>query len=251
MRNEQTLEKLKAMRLNGMADLYEQQAMDKSSQSLGFEERFELLVDAESARRKSNKLERLIQQATFSDSDASIEGIEYYPDRHLDKNMITKLAQGGYIENHQNIILMGASGNGKTWIANAFGIQACRQFRKMKYIRLPELIDELALAKYEADGSYRKLIKKYTKIELLIIDEWLLMELSLEDSVHIFEIVEARLKKTSTIFCSQFSPEGWHEKIKNIQLADAILDRIKHNSHQILVDGDVSMRERHGLEGIK
>ena len=215
MRNEQTLEKLKAMRLSGMADLYEQQTSDESIQSLGFEERFELLVDAESVRRKSNKLDRLIQQATFSEPNASIEGIEYYPDRHLDKNLISKLAQGGYIENHHNIILMGASGNGKTWIANAFGIQACRQFRKVKYIRLPELIDELALAKYEADGSYRKLIKKYTKIELLIIDEWLLMDLSLEDSVHVFEIIEARLKQTSTIFCSQFSPEGWHEKIKH------------------------------------
>src|SRR5699024_2112953 len=242
MRNEQTLEKLKAMRLSGMAALYEQQTSDESIQSLGFEGRFDLLVDADSALRKSNKLDRLIQQATFSEPNASIEGIEYYPDRHLDKNLISKLAQGGYIENHQNIILMGASGNGKTWIADAFGIQACRQFRKVKYIRLPELIDELALAKYEADGSYRKLIKKYTKIVLRIVDEWLLMDLSLEYSVHVFEIIEARLKQTSTIFCSQYSPEGWHEKIKNVQLADAILDRIKHSSHQILVDGDVSMR---------
>lgn len=171
MRNEQTLEKLKQLRLNGMADLYELQSSDHSYESIGFEERFELLVDSEFARRKSNKLERLIRQATFSDPDASIEGIEYYPDRHIDKQLITKLALGRYIDNHNNIILMGASGNGKTWLANAFGIQACRQFRKVKYIRLPELIDELALAKHEADGSYRKLIKRFTKIDLLIIDE--------------------------------------------------------------------------------
>lgn len=125
-----------------------------------FNERFSLIVDYEHSRRQSNRLMRLIKQATFNDPTASIEEIEYHPDRHLDKALILELATCNYIRNHHNIILMGASGNGKTWISNAFGIQACRQFFKVKYIRLPELIDELEAAKFAADGSYRKIVTK-------------------------------------------------------------------------------------------
>ncbi|MCR8997942.1 ATP-binding protein, partial [Brevibacillus laterosporus] len=219
----------------------------KEYQSMSFEDRFSLLVDLEYSRRKSNSLNRLIKNASFSDSKACIEDIEYYKDRKLNKDLILKLASGVYIQNHHNIILKGPTGSGKTFMACGFGVSACRQFHKVKYIRLPEMLDELSLAKLVADGSYRRIIKKYTKTDVLILDEWLLTDLSKDEVNILLEVTEARHKTSSTIYCSQIDPSGWHLKLGNGPIAEAILDRIIHDSYQILLDGELSMRERHGL----
>ena len=247
MLNDQMLSKLQEMKLSGMAEAYKEQSLNKEYQSMSFEDRFSLLVDLEYSRRKSNNLNRLIKNATFSDSKSCIEDIEYFEDRKLKKELILKLASGLYIQDHHNIILKGPTGSGKTFMACAFGISACRQFYNVKYIRLPELLDELSLAKLAADGSYRKLIKKYTKTDVLILDEWLLTELSKDEANTLLEITEARHKTASTIYCSQIDPSGWHMKLGNGTIAEAILDRIVHDSYQFLLDGEISMRERHGL----
>lgn len=245
MMNQATVNKLHDMRLSAMAEAYREQMDNSEMSALSFDERFGMMVDFEWSRRKSNHLSRLIRQAVLHFPNAAIEDVEYHADRKLDKSEILQLAACNYIAEKHNIILLGASGAGKTWLACAFGMAACRNYYSTKYIRLPELLGELAIARGE--GSFLKLMKAYKKVSLLILDEWMLSPLTDTQSRDVLEIVEARHQTGSTIFCSQFSPEGWHAKIGESTLADAILGRIVHDSYTIFIDGDDSMRKRKGI----
>jgi DNA replication protein len=245
MLNAATANRLHEMKLSSMVDILRQQAETPGIEDLSFDERLGLLVDAEWARRKSNQLNRLVKSANLGIPGAALENIEYHADRNLDKAQITRLATCNYIAEKRNIIILGATGAGKSYLSCAFGVAACRSFYTVKYIRLPELLSDMALA--HCNGNWRSLMKQYKKVSLLILDEWLLVPLSQNEARDLLEIIEARHKQGSTIFSSQFAPEGWHVKIGEDTLADAILDRIIHDSYTITISGRDSMRKKKGI----
>lgn len=248
MVKQSTVDKLHEMRMSSMASAFQEQCTSHDFDSFSFEDRFSMLVDKEWDKRRSNKKHKLIRAAGFRFPSACIEDIEYHEDRKLDRGQILNLASCSYISNNHHIILKGASGNGKTYISNALGISACRNFMSVKYIRVPDLLNELAVARLE--GTFSKYKKYLQKVDLLILDEFLLTPLDSDQARELFEIVEVRTIKGSMIFCTQFEPEGWFTRIGSDEdtiLSDAIVDRIIPNSYQIMIEGKMSMRERYGI----
>lgn len=241
-----TIEKLQEMKMGVMAKSFQDQMGNKAAIDLCFEDRFAMLVDDEWTVRRNNLKNRLKRKANFAFSTASVEDIDYRADRELDKALIARLATCRYIEDHHNIILMGATGSGKTYLACAFGNKAADAFYSVRYIRLPELLAELAMAR--AEGRYNKVLKQYRQAKLLILDEWLLFPLKEAEARDVLEIAESRYQKASTIFCSQFDVAGWHKKLGESTLADAVCDRIVYDSYDILIKGKDSMRKVKGLK---
>lgn len=248
MTTQATINKLIEMRLTAMADAFRNQLQDHALDNLSFDERIQLLVDIEYTSRKNNRMKRLIRNANLDQSYACIADLNYSAGRKLNKSLITRLSTCDYIADKHNIIIMGAAGAGKSYLACAFGMEACKQYYTVKYVRLPELLTDLAIARGE--GVYKKVLGQYCKVNLLILDEWMLVSLTETEARDLLEIIHVRHKRASTIFCSQFSPAGWHAKIGEATLADAILDRIVHDSYTIEIHSDGSDRSMRELYGI-
>jgi len=252
MTNEATINKLIEMQLSAMADAYRTQLNDTAMLQIPFEDRFSLLVDREYSSRKNHRREHLIRKASFDQPQASVYDVNYKSGRKLSKPLIDRLATCEYIREKHNVIIMGSTGSGKSYLACALGMEACKHYYSTKYIRLPELLAELAVAR--GQGKFKETIKLYQKTALLIVDEWLLVTLSDTEARDLLEIIHSRHHRASTIFCSQSAPLGWYSKFSEATIADAILDRIVHDSYNIEIqyvdkDHDKSMREVYGLNG--
>ena len=239
---EATIEKLIAMKLSGMAEGLQEQLNNNAYKDLGFEERLGILVDKEKILRENRQLKILLSYAHLRHHNACFEDIDFRTRRGLSKDVILKLSQNEWIRSNQNIIIVGPTGSGKTYIACALGNSAVRQGIRTTYVRLPRLAQELKIAK--ADGSFVKFLSRLQRIRLLIIDDWGINPFTDDERRNFLEIMEDRHNVRSTIIASQFPIDTWHDIIGEPTLADAICDRIVHNAHKITLKGGTdSMRK--------
>lgn len=235
-----TLEKLTTMRFSGMAAALEEQMKMDDLQDIGFEERLGLLLDHEQAVRDTRRLKTRLSKAKLR-QNASIEDIDFRHPRGLDKSLVLRLADCQWIKSHNNLIITGPTGVGKSFLACAFAQKACREGFNTLYLRLTKLFEDLSLAK--GDGRYLKLLSSFAKADLLVLDDYGLAPLTQEQRHDFLEILEDRHELKSTLVTSQLPIEHWHEQIGDPTLADAILDRLVHSAHKIKLKGE-SMRKK-------
>jgi DNA replication protein DnaC len=241
MLTEPTIDKLKNLHLYAMAEAWNTQKSDARSVDLDFDTRFGMLVDAEQMARDNKKIARLLREAKLRISNACIEDIDFSAKRELDKSTVRQLASCRWITEHLNVIVTGATGTGKTYFACALGQQACRAGYRVLYRRMPRLLEELALA--HADGSYSRLLAKLARVDVLLLDDWALAPLRDQERRDMLEIFEDRHAARSTIFTSQMPPDTWHDYLGDPTIADAICDRVLHNSQRIKLKGPSRRKE--------
>ncbi len=235
-----TLDKLQRLRLTGMYDAYREQLESSRYDALGFDERFALLLDRQEAEQDTRRLQARLKKAKLR-QNACVEDIDYRKSRGLNKPLVQALAECHWLRGHENCIITGPAGVGKSYLACAFGNQACRRRFTVRYVRAPRLFQELAVAR--ATGRYERMLRALLRTDLIIIDDWGTSLLTDEERRDLFELMEDRYDRASTLIAAQVPIEHWHETIGDHTLADAILDRLIHNAHIITLKGE-SMRKR-------
>lgn len=240
MSNHQTIEKLRHLKLTGMADALAQQvAQPNTHEELCFEERLALLIDRESTYRDNNKISRLLKAARLKLQVYS-EDIDYSHPRGLHKSQFSELLSSQWVHHHHNILITGPTGCGKTYLGCVLATQACRHGLSVRYYRTSRLLEELSIA--HGDGRFMKLIHQLGKTDVLVLDDWGLEKLSQSNRNDLLEIMEDRHANRSTLVTSQLPVNQWHKAIGDATLADAILDRLLHNGHRLNLRGE-SMRK--------
>ena len=235
------LDQLVRLRLPAFRQALEAQLATPQYDELSFEERLSLLVEAEVLQRQENRIQRRVRLARFQQT-AWVQEIDYLPGRGLQRQQILQLAQTTWIRKGLNLIILGPTGAGKTYIACALGRAACEQDLVTRYFRLPRFFQEMKLA--QLDGAYHQLIRSLRKTDLLILDDWLRDTLSLIEAQYLLDILDDRYNRMATMLVSQFPISTWHARFPDPTLADAILDRLVHNAHRVELQGESQRKLR-------
>jgi DNA replication protein DnaC len=240
-------QKLTELGYHGAKEAYTRQCETPAMQSLSFEERLFELLDAQILFLKNKRIAMNTKLSKIKDKQAALSQIVYHPQRRLNREQIAALASLDFIRHYQNIIITGKTGTGKSYLAQAFANRAIEGGYKAYYVRMPSLLEEIRVARI--DGTYTRLLKKYSRFALLILDDFGIAPITADDATNLFEIIEERTNINSTIITSQLPVSEWYDYLSNNTVADAILDRIVYSSHRIKMKGE-SMRKRQKVDTI-